>query len=290
MAALVTTSEYWSVLGPDGVDHPLNTPAYNIETWGDDRQSPPSYRGDNLLLPYQPGELYVAKLAAPKTRSLAGWVIGESDSGVNVAGSAKKQKFHDNWANLRSWLAREGQFQITKRWVDTAGVFRTATAMAEFAGGLSPSAFSPSGARFTVDLTFADPYFYGPAVNIAFDSSSGTTFHFTGTILGDTYCRKITVAATSKPSASVTNPRIDVTTTPTPNYWYYQGVVANTITIALDARAQSLAIGGSLNGANNVVHSGYPDWLLLNPGTINLVFSAGTNNWVGTLTYLPTYW
>lgn len=290
MAALVTTSEYWSVLGPDGVDHPLSTPAYNINSWGDDRQSPPSFRGDNLLLPYQPGEIYVPKIADAKTRTLAGWVIGQSDSGVNIPGSQMKQQFHNNWAMIRSWFAREGQYQITKRWIDSTGTFRTATAMAEFAGGLAPAAFSPSGAKFTVDLHFADPYFYGSSVAIAFDSSSGTTFHFTGTILGDVPCRKVTVAATSKPSASVTNPRIDVTTTATPNFWYYNGTIANAVSIALDAKAQSLILGGTLNGGNNVVHSGYPDWLILNNGTINLVFSATTNNWVGTLTYLPTYW
>lgn len=287
MPTIVTTSEYWSVLGPDGVDHPLSTPAYNIDTWGDDRQKPPAFRGDNPIVPLVPGASWVSKVADQKTITLAGWVIGESDSGLNIPSAQKKQKFHDNWTNLRSWLAQAGQFTVTKRWTDTTGTFRTATAQAEFAGGLAPAAFSPSGARFTVDLRLADPYFYGTAVAVAFDTSVTGTYH--PTILGDALCRKITMSAASKPTTNtLTNPRIDVSTTSPACYWYLNEVVPVSTALVIDFGQQAAAVGANNHGLF-VVHAGFTDWLILNPGASTIVFSSGANNWSGTLTYVPTY-
>lgn len=285
---LVTTSEYWSVTGPDGVDHPLSTPAYNIETWGDDRQKPPAFRGGNLVVPLSPGETYVPKIADAQTKTLAGWVLGESDSGVNIVGSQRKQQFHNNWAMIRSWFAREGQFTITKRWIDTAGVFRTATALVEFAGGLSPAVFSPSGAKFTVDIHFADPYFYGPAVSIAFDTSA--TGSYAGTILGDAVCRKITMAAAAKPTTNtLTNPQINVTSVSPTQIWYLHEVIAASTPIACDFGAQSIILGTTFNASADVVHQPSVEWLKLNPGAYTFVIGSLVNNWSGTLTYVPTY-
>lgn len=285
MPTLLTTSEYWSVTDAAGVDIPLSTPAWNLATWGEDRQAPPEYRGDNIVIPFIPGESYVPKVANSQVKQLYGWVIGESDTGVAVSSSQKKQRMHDNWAKVRALFARQGQFTITKRWVDSTGVMRTATALAEFMGGLKPTPFGPSGLRFTVDIKLADPYFYGPSVNIAFNTGTGT---YNPTILGDVSTRKISIAATIGGSA-VTNPRIDVSTTNPACYWYLSRVMGGATTFTVDFDDQ-IALATAVNLAPNVIHSGFVEWLEINPGAATIVFSSSANSWSGTLTYVPTYW
>lgn len=286
--ATITTTDYWSITGPDNVDYPLNTLAYNISSWGGDRTAPPTPRGDNILVPFSVGQRYVQKMPDQRTITLGMWVQGSSDTGTYT--SAHKQKFRDNYALLKFILwNRLDQFIITKRWTDTAGVLQTATALAEFAGGLDLAPDSQDHGKFTVDLKLADPFFYGPVQNITFDSTSGTTFHYTGTILGDYYCRRCSFSATAKPTVNIVSPRIDVTTTDIPNFWSFPGTILASTALVGDMGAQSFAIN-STNFSYGILHGGYPDWLLLNPGTINLVFSALTSGWSGTFSYYPTYW
>lgn len=296
--ATITTTEYWSVTGPDGTDYPLNTLAYNISTWGDDRSAPPTPRGGNVVVPLTVGEKYVPKMPDARTITLGMWVRGTSDTGSYAPANGQVQQLHNNWAILKFILwNRLGQFQITKRWKDSTNTLQTAFAMAEFAGGMSFSADSPTNGKFTVDLRLADPFFYGTPVNVLFNSALGTSgtnpavavSTFTGTILGDYYCRRLSISALPNGVATVSNPRVTITTTPITNYWLYNGTIAASTAIAMDADDQVLTIG-NFNAANNVVHSGYPDWLLLNPGTTNLAFTAVGGNWTGTLTYSPTYW
>lgn len=152
---VLTTDEYWDV---DGV--PLNTLAYNIQSWGGTRVAPAPVRGGNVLIPYRPGEVWVPKRAGSRVLTLGMWVIGTSEDGVDPADS--RALYHDNWEKLLRLLYRPWtQYSLTKRQRNTSGLL-VATALAEYAGGFEPGMIGQDGSQFVVDLLLADPYFYAP--------------------------------------------------------------------------------------------------------------------------------
>ncbi|QOP66168.1 minor tail protein [Arthrobacter phage DanielleIgnace] len=83
-----------------------------------------------------------------------------------------RQAARNNWRALRRllWTPRR-QIALTRRWYDQNGVLQTATAMAQYAGGLEPDV-DAGGHRmqFSVDLFLADPFFYGAEVTLQIPS------------------------------------------------------------------------------------------------------------------------
>ena len=144
-----TTDLYWSV---DGVS--LNTHAQNIESLVP-LMAPPEMRGEELIIPYAPGEQWVQKVVGSRILPLGMWVVGDT-----------RDEFDDNWAALVKLLWRPGQqFNLTKRF-RRGGVTYSATAKAEFVSGLAPTMIGRRGAKFTVDLKLADPYFYDEVATV----------------------------------------------------------------------------------------------------------------------------
>jgi hypothetical protein len=159
-----TTDLYWSV---DGVS--LNTHAQNIESLAG-LMAPPEMRGEDQLIPYAIGEKWVEKIPDSRILPLGMWVIGNT-----------RDEFDDNWAALVKLLWTPGrQFNLTKRF-RRGGITYSATAKAEFVGGLQPSMIGRKGAKFTVDLKLADPYFYDDALTTLTISSARANY----TVLGD---------------------------------------------------------------------------------------------------------
>ena len=189
-----TTDTYWEV---DGTS--LQTYARNIETKGGSRLGAAPLRGENIVVPTKFGRQWVAKLPDARVLSLQGWVQGCDDDGVVAAGA--EQIFTDNWQALRRLFWRtDRQINLKKRWKGVDDVVRSATAKAEFAGGLEPGMMDPASAKFTVDLMLADPYFYGQAV-----TTTVTTAGATITPGGDDTTRKITLVFTGAGSKTLTN-------------------------------------------------------------------------------------
>ena len=147
-----TTDLYWTADGQS-----LNTWAWNISTLAG-RMSPPEMRGEDRVIPYAPGEEYVPKVVGSRTLTLAMWIKGSTADGAVPL--TARDAFDDNWAALVKLLWTPGrQFNLGKQF-KRGGVQRYAVAKAEFVGGLEPSMIGRNGAKFTVDLKLADPYFY----------------------------------------------------------------------------------------------------------------------------------
>jgi hypothetical protein len=154
---VTTTEQFWAA---DDVS--LATYAWNIETWGDTRQSPPPLRGDDVLIPYRPGRRWVAKQVDSKEIVLRMWVIGSDEDG-NVEVD-QEQEFYRNWTLLKRLLWRpRAQFKLTRRWFED-GELQVASAQAQFADGLEPGMTGKTRAEFSVTLMLADPFFYGEPI------------------------------------------------------------------------------------------------------------------------------
>lgn len=300
-----TTEVYWDV---DGVS--LQTYAFNIQTLGGDRMAPPSLRGDDLIVPYMPGSIWMPKVPESRILTLGMWVIGAEEDGSMPTEESARLKFDQNWRKLRKllWTPRR-QFTLTKRfWVleeelteggmnvddlPRSGNYRllTATARGTYAGGLIPSMTGPARAIFTVDIKLADPYFYSEAIEIPFSiATSGVNPgpNQTVEILGDDR----TTAVMVEFIGPLTNPRI-TNQTPDPEV---SVTYASTITGGERAEvwvnefsAMHYPAGVAYKAAGNVQHEGDRFWLYVEPGETDLALTADSGTGTAVLTYQPRW-
>lgn len=151
-----TTVETWAV---DGVI--LNTLAFNIETL-EGRLRMPQMRGADIVIPYAEGERFVPKVAGPRVLTLRMWVQGADDDGHIPTN--RQAEFEKNWRTLHTLLFQPGrQFILTKKFYDSNGALKTASALGQYVGGLDPTMLGRFAAKFTVDIKLANPYFYDAA-------------------------------------------------------------------------------------------------------------------------------
>lgn len=270
-----TTQTYWDV---DGVS--LQTYAYNITTWGGDKQAPPPLRGEDVLIPYRPGRTWVPKEADSRTITLEMWVQGSLPNG-SVPSGPQKLEFQNNLRILRNlfWDPKR-QITLTKRW-DIGGAVMVASAKASFAGGFIPSMHGSSHASFSVELYLADPYFYGPEITHNFNNGAASQAQIIF-IQGD--------EATTAVKVQFYGDRSSPKMTNSKNGEFVE--LAETLTggsVLIDVDAFTAKSGGT----NHIryVRSALTDskhWMVLEPGQQTLTLSGtGTGN--ATLRYRPRW-
>lgn len=259
-----TTDTYWSVGGVS-----LQTFAKNITTLGG-RDTPPPMRGDDLVIPSIPGERYVPKVVGSRILSLGMWVRGVDDDG-NVPAAGRAQTYDDNWRSLRNLLWQRGkQFALTKRF-KVGGVLKTAVAMAEFNDGLEPTMMGRTGARFTVDLKLADPYFY----DVDFTTTALVNGDQTVTLVSDADTRNLFITINgSRNNIFVRNVADDIQVN-------YSGSLNLNDKAELDiynfSSKTSPVAGAAYDSTALITHWGASEWLKLHPGanTVNLSSTGG---------------
>lgn len=267
-----TTAEYWDV---DGVS--LQTFAFNIETIGGDRLAPPPLRGDDITIPGAPGDIWMPKMVASRTITLGMWVIGAEEDGSMPTGTAKAQ-FDENFRKLRQLLwTPNRQITLTKRFY-VNGVLKTASAKAQFVSGLAPTMQGRTRGVFSVDLRLADPYFYGPEVNLPLANGSQTV-----TIDGDDITRAIKIHVDGpRVNVKVRNNTLDVDVEHISN-------LSLDDDLDIDVKAYTAttdpAAVPAFNSTGSIRHTGSPHWLLLQPGANTVVVSSTSGTGLVTLTY-----
>lgn len=270
----VTTDRYWAVDG-----YSLQSYAFNITSWGGDRQAPPSFRGENVTIPFRTGAAFVPKVVDERTMTLGMWVQGCNEDGSAPTTLDKRAQFEANWTKLRSLLWQPyRQIALSKRVVYPDGTLHTVTAQAQFAGGLNLSMTGSQRADFTVDLRLADPYFYGDPINVSVGTSSLVT------VLGDARTTKITMSIPGPKS----NPTIALATAGPSPYLRYNGTITNGSAVAIDVEAATATYYG--DGVTQVrtglVTNGNAfEWFHLDPGTVNVLSASGSFS----MTYQPAF-
>jgi hypothetical protein len=184
------------------------------------------------------------------------------------------QAARNNWRALRKllWNPRK-QISLTRRWYDANGVLQTATALAEFRGGLEPDV-EAGGHRmkFTVDLFLADPFFYGAEITETLTRTTQTK-----TIVGDwsSVKARIELAGSQGPTTLTVNGENAHGVT-------YGTTVAGGATAILDI--ENFTAKDGVNGkTGNVTHSGHKFWFEPEPGSQSISVS-GTGT--GTVKYI----
>ena len=300
-----STETFWSV---DGVS--LQTMAFNIVTLGGDRMAPPTVRGDNIVVPYRPGSVFVPKMVDKHVITLGMWVTGANQDGSISQTESARRIFDQNWHLLRNLLWRfRKEFTLTKKfWVPTAdlvaaGVSTTgmatdgswtlmeASAKASFVNGLMPTMHGASGAAFTVDLLLSDPYFYSAPITVPFSTSTvapapGPTK--TIFVLGDDRTTQINFAFTGP----LTSPQFTLTSYQNSPWFRYGTVIAAGDQAAVNVKAFSSTHTASLatySSSGYAQHYGDRFWFFLDPGPTPVALSVQEGTGTAVLTYQPAW-
>lgn len=269
-----TTDQYWEVNGVS-----LQTLARNIQTLAG-RITPAPLRGSDTVIPSTPGEKWEPKVAGSRVITLSMWILGSDDDGNAPSGhDARRDKFDSNWDDLVDLLWTPGrQIQLKKRFKFN-GVDRSATALAEFVGGLEPTMMGRYGAKFQVDLKLADPFFYDdvetsvalPTGNLDVDViTRADTNYILFTIQGD------------RGEATIRNNTLGI------EVQYNQDVLVGD-SVEIDVKKYNTLVidadnpgGYSANG--RIIHEGSPQWMWLRRG-INQINVNATGTGVVTMKY-----
>lgn len=301
-----TSSVRWFVDG-----QPLSTFAYNVTTLDGDIEGVPPMRGSNTRVPYAPGDRWNSKVPDSRVLVLGMEVWGATEDGSTRYGlqtEEARRLYEKNWKSLRRlfWQPRR-QFELTKQWwvltaeleeagyviesgAETQGDYTlySATAMGQWAGGLSSSNVDFARSRFVVDIELTDPFFYGPEITIPFDTmdSGGSTRTFE--VLGDW----LTTAIEIDLEGPLTSPLFTNTTEPQDLWLRYATVVDDGETANIRVKefgATHYPAGLPYKSSGFVSHRGDAFWMYLNPGetTMSLEPQAGTG--VAALRYQPAW-
>lgn len=268
------TETYWEA---DGVS--LHTYAKTIATLSG--LGPPKFRGENDIVPTKPGERFVAKTPDANILTLAMNLRGIAEHATAIDGAPTKAQYQSNWNDLirTLWLpsALGRELVLTKRFYD-GGVLKTASALAEFVGGLSPTMIGQRAGRCTVDLKLADPYFY----STSYISTPIVNGNQNITVEGNAPTHAILVTINgSRTNTKIRNNTLGVEFTHPLAFSAGQNVIVG----VKDFSAIATQGGPAYDSSASVIHAGAPQWLILQPGVNQINVSSSSGTGVVTLQY-----
>lgn len=276
---LIDTETSWLV---DGV--PLQSFCYNVEEL-DSKYGVPPVRGDNSLVSYRNGNLWLPKTPDAYTKSFGMWVSGRGANG-EVTALGKELQFQKNMHELQRRLYTYGRrpVELTKRWKDpVTGDVISATAMAEVREGLTPK-LEPGAiaARMVVPFHLHDPYFYGEPEYAVLTKNVATII----TVKGDVPTIRISMQFNGQLSnAKVTN------STPLIDHWVQVGsAIADDAAITLNTEDYiATRTTDNANMINSVTRSGGREWMEFVPGDNVLTLTSSSGTGTVTVTWNPVY-
>jgi hypothetical protein len=265
-----TTDETWTINGVL-----LNTYAYNISTLSG-REVLPVVRGENAQVPQRRGRIWVPKTVDQVTRTLAMWVRG-SDVDGDISNDPTAQ-FNENLRAIKRLFADTSQQLEIEKKVRYLDGLLTLTGRASHDGGMSPEwQGHRTIATFSVDLVFADPYWYGALESDVVPSGGGPLVN-----PGDVRADAMTITLTGP----LTNPILKNMSHPAKPYVKYTGTIGAGVTVVLDTE-EFTALLGSTNVIGAISHAGTPRWMELLPGTNTMTLTGGAGS--ATVAYHPPY-
>lgn len=253
------TPLYWEASGGS-----LHTHAWAIKTRGGNRYSTAGKRGNDLEVPFSPGEQNTRKLRDARYINLPMWIQPINPDGSMDGSLSSEQKMFANWEYLLGLMDVDGQFPLVKRMYDPSDgtAVITATAYAELIDAPEPSIIALDTMEADFEVKLADPWFYKPNAAVAIGGV---------VIEGNAPTNHLTVVFTGG-----TNPRI---TTPDGNWVQYQGTPATPVT--LDIKSGMATQGGNYVNGLIVRNPEFPSLPVALPGD-SIALSGGGS---ATLSY-----
>jgi hypothetical protein len=296
-----TTPEYWTYNGTV-----LNTPWWNVTTWGGSRQELPLLRGQNDTVAYRAGQMWNQKQFDQRTVSMTFWTAGINQN-TGQPSSDQSLDFTSNFYQLRRIFAKQvvggSQLgQLTRRWyeyVDGSPTWLTATALAEVAGNMSPTMSGRTRADFTVDLLLADPFFYSAQTSQLIQYNGASVLYNPGdAVTGygqsqDNGGQEFLLVFTGPLfNFTLRNETAGVSVTVSTE-------IAAGHTLTLDVMRYAAATDANVSVQGSVTHSGARPWMVLlgadpehNPGgaqTFTLTSEGQEDSGTCTITWSPGY-
>lgn len=265
------TDTYWEA---DGVS--LHTYAWSIETIGG--MGPPPLRGEDIVVPLAVGRKRTTKIVDSNRITLGMWLRGvDADAGAAVS-QATRDKYTRRYNDLIRLLHKSGNpIELRKRFHDGVGAgVISATAIAEYAGGLDPVMHGKNMGKCTVDLNLADPYFYADTLFTTNLVNGDNTI----TIPGNQPTQNIRVRI----NGSRVNTRL-LNKTNGVQFTYPTSLLSTEYVDVFprDYVARHKPAGGSeYDASTRIIHDGSPQWFQLEPG-VNVVH-VQSNSGIGVVT------
>ena len=243
----------------------------------------PGLRGDDTSIAYRRGKQWRRKYVDSRTETLGMWVTGMLPDGTKPPNGLERQ-FHQNMTTLQNLLWHDGERQVvlTKKWVDPlTGTVLSANALAEPQDWI-PEMQGPYSAKMTVDFLLADPYYYGPLVDVSIPFDTDTPI----AVAGDVATSRMTLTF----NGDLANP-ILTNSTPEPDVWVRIGSeIASGDEVLLNVE-DFVAVRQSddANVVGSVTRSGARNWMRLWPGSNTLRLTATSGSGTVDLSYAPAY-
>jgi hypothetical protein len=236
----------------------LHTYAWSISTKAGSHHSAAPKRGDDVVIPFQPGHQYADKTRDSHFPSLPMWIEGKNQDGSIDNTMTLEAKLTANYNYLMSLMNVDGQFPLTKRWYEGTTI-KSAVAQAELLDPPEIDTNDRSLWKLVWDLKLADPYYYDAEISQAI-----------GTINVEGYART---------SHVVIEMGAGTVTFPDGNFLTYTG----TGTAIIDCHTGMAKVGSNFVNGQVERNRHFPQFPQLVPGS-NVITGSGT------IRYEPAYW
>lgn len=257
-----TTEETYEV---DGVV--LNTYASNLQTLTG-RSSTPPLKGENVEIPYRRGRRWEPKAEDEKVETWTMWVVGADADGMVPPEGARAQFNANLLALKRLFGVRHRQLALVKKLRFPDGL-REFSALGEVTGAIEPTV-GAAGTRavFSVDMTLADPFWYGEEVTETIAPMTATTVENPGTAAARDLAIRLIGPLTNPRILRSTDPEIQVR---------YQGLIASGSYVDLDVGNYLATDDLGNNVVGRVSHAGSLTWMELLPGENDITLDSWTS-------------
>lgn len=301
------TEEWWSIDGES-----LHQYGWSVVTFGGARYDVPPRRGSNITLAYRPGQRHRPKLLDQRVISLVMFMVGMDPATGGDPGD-QRLRFNDSWDFLRRLVYKSiahsgGRVTLTRRWRLSAPEFPdsssdpdvithgmpgvpaegsrivVASQQAELSGDMAPSMTGRMRADFQIDLTLADPYFYGDEVTTTLNPGD------TSLVWNDGH----DIAAHAEMEVDLigplTNPVLTNLSTGPDTWVKYNGVIGagQTVRLRPGLFLAQLITSGNANRIGMISHYGARMWMQLLPGVNKLNLTASGSG-SAVIRYRPPY-
>lgn len=266
---------FWSVaqLGAPNIEFSLHTMAWSVKSFSGTRFAGPSKRGENISVPFRNGALYTPKMRGAKSFTMSMWVLPHHPDGGKDPSMTYEQRSHANYLAIMDAVDVDGLFLLKKRWWEN-GAVQVAVAQAEFIQASSADSDDKLGFNLSIDVSLADPYFYGA---VSASRALGSPYPVLGNV--KTSHVYLTLTGGSAPIR---------VTFPDGNWVQYIGSFAGgPVTLNLDSCSAT-------QGANYVDgliqrNPAFSEWPMLRPTGAGVVTVAVSGGGTGSYTYQPAY-